>query len=851
MAYIEQLIADLAPAIDAGTARFSRATAQALALQECSLLPKLRADGGAFLEPMLFAHLSDKAPEWPIEQWLIGHIGEGSGALDVGVHSDAQGRVYLPRIGTLLTQVPQVRFRLSMDPASRRLALRHAGRPVAFTLLPALFAGPDGIELCRHGHPLLERFFVNREGVPVPVEIESAVQTHREHLEAALTTVARHCPLYAVNISRCVRRLVVFCAPNVNSFASIGAHGAAFINAAADDDEIHFIEELAHQCGHVVFSAATFDNDLLFNTSPHAPMRTLTGRTDDSRSLYVVLHGVFTEIAIISCLESLLVEHGRPLRQRHELQGRIAFIISRLAADLSNLAHPEIFSPSGVALYRKFLDIFGQAHAKQRHLVQRADFSNQTYNFSYRRYAELNPQLDAGRRPPRRRSRQSLELDDLRPLGFGAYRVRLAAPHAQALAHALSQGCNLIDTAATYGDGESEALIGRVLNERPECQAFVVTKAGYLRGDAAGRIAQLGLPREAVVQASADSMHCIHPDFLRSQMQASCARLGVDRLDGFLLHNPEYQFGDGKSEAALRAGRASIAKAFEFLEDCAREGKIGYYGVSSNALAGVVGGADAIKLDELLLVAQHVASDHHFRLVQFPFNLLERGAAQAQQGGESLISLAKRHGLVTFANRPLNALRDGKAVRLADGRSHPVRSEEEAEQAWSACKNWVAQRMRALGVDGQPEDFEIIAVLDRRWREFDTAEAAAYVFETHLYPLLQRFAGGPMNDGDNEPFMRFYDGVLARVQGHAALQAAAVRREAVEEGFIADDRRPLALAACESYLRTGIDHVLVGMRKSEYVDELRPLFGLSHSRSRSARRSRNGPGESLDRGDAA
>jgi hypothetical protein len=37
--------------------------------------------------------------------------------------------------------------------------------------------------------------------------------------------------------------------------------------------------------------------------------------------------------------------------------------------------------------------------------------------------------------------------------------------------------------------------------------------------------------------------HCIHPDFLDDQIGRSLDRLGLDALDGYLLHNPEYYLG--------------------------------------------------------------------------------------------------------------------------------------------------------------------------------------------------------------------------------------------------------------------------------------------------------------------
>ncbi|MDQ3590402.1 MAG: aldo/keto reductase, partial [Actinomycetota bacterium] len=46
------------------------------------------------------------------------------------------------------------------------------------------------------------------------------------------------------------------------------------------------------------------------------------------------------------------------------------------------------------------------------------------------------------------------------------------------LNRAIDLGVNLLDTADVYGDGHSERLIGRLLEERRDDEIFVATKAG-------------------------------------------------------------------------------------------------------------------------------------------------------------------------------------------------------------------------------------------------------------------------------------------------------------------------------------------------------------------------------------
>ncbi len=116
-------------------------------------------------------------------------------------------------------------------------------------------------------------------------------------------------------------------------------------------------------------------------------------------------------------------------------------------------------------------------------------------------------------------------------IGFGAWAIggswgaQSDADSLAALHRALDLGCNLIDTAAGYGNGRSERLIGQVLRERAAAgkaaRIFVATKTppapgewppspydraedryseAYLRANIAERIRNLGTPRLDLLQ---------------------------------------------------------------------------------------------------------------------------------------------------------------------------------------------------------------------------------------------------------------------------------------------------------------------------------------------------------------
>ncbi|TXK20014.1 aldo/keto reductase [Homoserinibacter sp. GY 40078] len=89
---------------------------------------------------------------------------------------------------------------------------------------------------------------------------------------------------------------------------------------------------------------------------------------------------------------------------------------------------------------------------------------------------------------------------------------------------AVDAGLNWVDTAAVYGLGHSEEIVGRALRDIPEGdRPHVFTKGGLVWDDAhpLQRAARRGDPRA-----------------LREGVEASLRRLGVDRIDLFQMHWP-------------------------------------------------------------------------------------------------------------------------------------------------------------------------------------------------------------------------------------------------------------------------------------------------------------------------
>ena len=270
-------------------------------------------------------------------------------------------------------------------------------------------------------------------------------------------------------------------------------------------------------------------------------------------------------------------------------------------------------------------------------------------------------------------------------LGFGSYRIDDRTPeHAAALEQALLGGVNLVDTSTNYTDGSSETCIGNVLARHRREEGIVVSKVGYVQGQArmvARTREERGAAFPEMVKYTDGCWHCIHPDFLADQLGRSLERLRIEKVDVYLLHNPEYFFTDatkGPRSASLEALRDEfydrIRRAFSHLEGEVRRGRIGFYGVSSNTFVVPEGAPEATSLERMWTIAGEVTREHHFAVAQLPANLFESGAMLTRNcgtGTRTALEFAQEHKLAVLVNRPLNVFYREQLIRLADT---PVRS---------------------------------------------------------------------------------------------------------------------------------------------------------------------------------
>lgn len=162
---------------------------------------------------------------------------------------------------------------------------------------------------------------------------------------------------------------------------------------------------------------------------------------------------------------------------------------------------------------------------------------------------------------------------EVNPLGLGCWAIGgpwtfLGAPGGwgtvddreseRALRRAVDLGVTFFDTAANYGAGHSERVLGRAVRDR-RAEVVIATKFGYAVDDAAAAVTTYG-------PSSSDAEVASH---VRGDLVASLERLGTDYVDVFQLH-----VGDLSVERALEVR--------DELEALVTEGLIRTYGWSTD-----------------------------------------------------------------------------------------------------------------------------------------------------------------------------------------------------------------------------------------------------------------------------
>lgn len=170
--------------------------------------------------------------------------------------------------------------------------------------------------------------------------------------------------------------------------------------------------------------------------------------------------------------------------------------------------------------------------------------------------------------------------------------------------HAVASGVTWIDTAAVYGNGHAERIVGEAIaglptGERP----LIFTKAGVLVDPDTGK-----------------TFRDLSPASLRAECERSLERLGIERIDLYQLHWPIEEV-------------EVVEAAWSTLGELREEGKIRWAGVSNFDLG----------------LIERCARIRPLDAAQMPLSLLEDRIVEAE------LPWLAEHGVATIVYSPLES----------------------------------------------------------------------------------------------------------------------------------------------------------------------------------------------------
>jgi aryl-alcohol dehydrogenase-like predicted oxidoreductase len=253
-----------------------------------------------------------------------------------------------------------------------------------------------------------------------------------------------------------------------------------------------------------------------------------------------------------------------------------------------------------------------------------------------------------------------------------------------AVKEAVARGCNVLDTAVNYRFMQSERDLGQAVGEMIDAgqvrreELVICSKGGYV---------PFASPAEATtdpVRSIQDrfyatgitepmqlvgNQHCMAPAYLDDQIGVSLANLGLETIDVYYLHNPETQLHYVTPDEF----RKRLHAAFAHLEGEVQRGRIRFYGIATwDGLRTDQRDRAYLPLSLFVEIAHQVGGDqHHFRFVQFPYNLTmleavldsnqtvesqlptQAGGSVGQRVTLPLIAAARQSALVAVASATL------------------------------------------------------------------------------------------------------------------------------------------------------------------------------------------------------
>lgn len=403
-----------------------------------------------------------------------------------------------------------------------------------------------------------------------------------------------------------------------------------------------------------------------------------------------------------------------------------------------------------------------------------------------------------------------LKINAISKIGIGTYRMSTNnSEDIKVIKYAIESGINIIDTASNYNFGKSELLVGQSVNKQARDSVFIISKAGYIQGEDINKVKNNSFQ---YLELSDNFLFSIDTDFIAFQLDNSLERLNTDYIDCYLLHNPEYYYDKNISKENLKN---ILFNSFSLLEEKVKEGKIRYYGISSNSL-------NSLPIKEIL---NSLHKYPNFKFLQFPYNIVERNSNfQSDSNYNITISQLKEKGLTILSNRPLNTIYENRVLRLSDYSLENIDFIENQENLlFNSFTFAIKQRLHDMQEDSSLENYYPVSFFMENRKRIANEDAIDKSINSYLIPFLEAIELKNETTLKNLRILRDYWLIFSKYDNQERLNI--LKSKLYDENIlIKNDTTDFSLLLTENYLKSGIDTVLMGLRKKEYIDKIKNII---------------------------
>jgi hypothetical protein len=358
-----------------------------------------------FNEPLLFAYFYSKGKGATLEQILWGYIENGKQPKCVNAKVDEHGFIYLPKVGWIKTNLANGEAVVSYAESTNSVSVTVDGNEIPVEFEPILLTTNKHFEVLKHQHSLLANHFFDSKNKIIKVEIDNITKAQKENLSKAFSLIQNFEPGYYKLLEQAIFKVMIFNDPEVkrNSFATLSVHGCAFFNSFQKEyDEIFFVEDIAHQCGHVIFNNIIYDRKDIFKISSETIIKEkgflgMIVNLLEDRTLFVAFHAMFTYYGISRCLLACITKAELSALQKHEAMGRLAFCLRKYKNDINLLGKLDehgksvYFTDDGILLYQPMVTLYNKIQMELGSQLSKINLLNQPYNFSVKNFHKSNP----------------------------------------------------------------------------------------------------------------------------------------------------------------------------------------------------------------------------------------------------------------------------------------------------------------------------------------------------------------------------------------------------------------------------------------------------------------------------